>query len=92
MAEYNVYSMMDKDLERKFLCLLVIKMINGLMLKVCVNCWKAIRIIMISNQERRVLITGASGLLGGNILNLLPKSWNVVGVVNKHGLAPINKK
>lgn len=47
---------------------------------------------MISNQERRVLITGASGLLGGNILNLLPKSWNVVGVVNKHGLAPINKK
>ncbi len=34
----------------------------------------------------RVLVTGASGLLGGNILQLLHSSWNITGIVYTHGL------
>ena len=33
---------------------------------------------------KKVLITGASGLLGANIIKNLPENWQTVGVVNKH--------
>lgn len=34
----------------------------------------------------RVLVTGASGLLGGNILQLLHSSWKITGIVHTHGV------
>ncbi len=36
----------------------------------------------------RVLITGASGLLGGNLMYVLPAEWDVIGVGNRHLLIP----
>jgi len=35
---------------------------------------------------KRVLITGASGLLGGNLLLLLPKEWELVGITHEYPL------
>jgi len=42
-------------------------------------------------SEKRVLVTGASGLLGGNLVTLLPESWKIVGVVNAHPINPGRK-
>ena len=36
----------------------------------------------------RVLITGASGLLGGNLTMLLPKDWEITGIVHEHLMMP----
>ena len=36
----------------------------------------------------RVLITGASGLLGGNLLYLLPQTWEILGLANHAYLNP----
>ncbi len=38
--------------------------------------------------KKRVLITGASGLLGGNLMYLFPDEWEIVGVVHQHHIAP----
>lgn len=42
--------------------------------------------------EKRVLITGTSGLLGGNLLNLLPVEWELVGIVHTNNLKPLDKR
>lgn len=36
----------------------------------------------------KILVTGASGLLGGNLLQLLPSDWKIVGMVNTHLISP----
>jgi len=41
---------------------------------------------MIFGSGPRVLITGASGLLGSNLLFLRPTSWNVVALTNRHSV------
>src|SRR3989339_42451 len=41
---------------------------------------------------KKVLITGASGLLGANIIKNLPENWQTVGVVNKHKINPPNER
>jgi len=45
---------------------------------------------MISGENKRILLTGASGLLGGNILYNFPKNWSGVGIVNKHSLKVVD--
>lgn len=35
-------------------------------------------------QKKKVLITGASGLLGGNLMMLLPETWGIIGLVYEH--------
>lgn len=37
---------------------------------------------------KRVLVTGASGLLGGNIMMLVSGDWDVVGIVHHHQIKP----
>lgn len=41
---------------------------------------------MISERGKKILVTGASGLLGGNILYNFPESWSLTGLINKHSL------
>ena len=43
-------------------------------------------------QKKRVLITGASGLLGGNLMTLLPESWGIVGLVHEHPIHSPRKR
>lgn len=43
---------------------------------------------MISGGNKKILVTGASGLLGGNILFNFPKNWFLTGLVNHHSLEP----
>jgi perosamine synthetase len=37
-------------------------------------------------KKKRVLVTGASGLLGGNLLHAFPDTWEIIGVVNQHSI------
>lgn len=37
-------------------------------------------------RKKRILVTGASGLLGGNLIRLFPESWEIIGVTHHHGI------
>ncbi len=39
---------------------------------------------MDTSAHKRILITGASGLLGANLLYLFPKQWSLTGLVHNH--------
>lgn len=37
-------------------------------------------------MRKRLLITGASGILGGNLIMLLPREWEIIGIIHEHPL------